>query len=77
MSCVVPPSTPPTSVQCAIDEAKRDDLALVKDRHVKTMWLRWLPMMYASLVSRMSPGIDVVVAVELDLRFDRVGQVRE
>jgi hypothetical protein len=56
MSVVTPPSSPPTSGQCAMQHAKPESLPRWKIGSVKVKWCRWLPVMYASLVTRMSPG---------------------
>ena len=45
MSVVMPPSTPPTSSQCAMQQEKPASLPLWKIGRVKVKWLRWLPVM--------------------------------
>ena len=44
MSVVMPPSTPPTSSQCAMQQEKPASLPLWKIGSVKVKWLRWLPV---------------------------------
>ena len=57
MSVVTLPSVPPTSSQCAMQQVKPSSFPSWKIGIVNVKWFRWLPVVYASLVTRMSPGL--------------------
>ncbi len=45
MSVVMPPSWPPMSIQCAMQQEKPMSSPRWKIGNVSVMWLRWLPVM--------------------------------
>ena len=77
MSVVTPPSVPPISIQCAMQQAKPDQLALVEDRQGQGDVIEVAAGGVGVVGDEDVAGLHVLDAEMLDLGLDRLGHAAD